>query len=104
MQGLLSQLEEWLIEITETLAAHNQPTPTSPQRPLRLTKLFTKAMTGLEHDMALCVKYKVPIIITSLGAREDIKPSRSQLMVAWFCTTSSTTSLRTRPLKKAQMV
>ena len=66
------QLEEWLIEITEALAAHNQAHPERPAAPFAINQIVHKSNDRLEHDMALCVKYKVPIIITSLGAREDI--------------------------------
>ncbi len=66
------QLEEWLIEITEALAAHNQAHPESPAAPFAINQIVHKSNDRLEHDMAMCVKYQVPIIITSLGAREDI--------------------------------
>jgi len=66
------QLEEWLIEITETLAAYNQAHPDQPAAPFAINQIVHKSNDRLEHDMAMCVKYKVPIIITSLGAREDI--------------------------------
>jgi nitronate monooxygenase len=66
------QLEEWLIEITEALAAHNKAHPDKPAAPFAINQIVHKSNDRLEHDMAMCVKYKVPIIITSLGAREDI--------------------------------
>ena len=66
------QLEEWLIEITETLAAFNKANPDKPAAPYAINQIVHKSNDRLEHDMAMCVKYKVPIIITSLGAREDI--------------------------------
>ena len=66
------QLEEWLIEITETLAAYNKAYPDKPAAPFAINQIVHKSNERLEHDMAMCVKYKVPIIITSLGAREDI--------------------------------
>ncbi len=66
------QLEEWLIEITEALAAHNAAHPESPAAPFAINQIVHKSNARLEHDMAMCVKYKVPIIITSLGAREDV--------------------------------
>jgi nitronate monooxygenase len=66
------QLEEWLIEITEALAAHNAAHPESPAAPFAVNQIVHKSNERLQHDMELCVKYKVPIIITSLGAREDI--------------------------------
>ena len=66
------QLEEWLIEITETLAAYNKANPDKPAAPFAINQIVHKSNDRLEHDMDMCVKYKVPIIITSLGAREDI--------------------------------
>jgi nitronate monooxygenase len=66
------QLEEWLIEITEALAAHNRAHPDRPAAPFAINQIVHKSNDRLEHDMAMCVKYKVPIIITSLGAREDV--------------------------------
>ena len=66
------QLEEWLIEITETLATYNLAHPDAPAAPFAINQIVHKSNDRLEHDMAMCVKYKVPIIITSLGAREDI--------------------------------
>lgn len=67
-----SQLDEWLAEITETLAAYNQANPNNPAAPFAINQIVHKSNDRLEHDMALCVKYKVPVIITSLGAREEI--------------------------------
>ena len=66
------QLEEWLIEITQALAAWDREHPDQPAAPFAINQIVHKSNERLEHDMALCVKYKVPIIITSLGAREDI--------------------------------
>ena len=66
------QLEAWLIEITEALAAHNAAHPESPAAPFAVNQIVHKSNERLQHDMGLCVKYKVPIIITSLGAREDV--------------------------------
>ena len=68
----LSQLDEWLAEITETLAAHNRAHPDQPAAPFAINQIVHKSNERLEEDMALCVKYKVPLIITSLGAREEI--------------------------------
>lgn len=67
-----SLLDEWLAEITEALEAHNRTHPDKPAAPFAINQIVHKSNERLEHDMALCVKYKVPIIITSLGAREDI--------------------------------
>src|SRR4051794_29789917 len=67
-----SQVEEWLHEITETLAAYNRANPGKPAAPFAINQIVHKSNDRLEHDMEMCVKYKVPIVITSLGAREDI--------------------------------
>ena len=67
-----SQLDAWLAEITETLASHNKAHPDRPAAPFAVNQIVHKSNDRLEHDMQLCVKYKVPITITSLGAREDI--------------------------------
>jgi nitronate monooxygenase len=67
-----SQLDEWLSEITETLAAYNKAHPDQPAAPFAINQIVHKSNDRLDHDMAMCVKYKVPIIITSLGAREEI--------------------------------
>jgi nitronate monooxygenase len=67
-----SQLDEWLAEITEALAKHNRDHPDQPAAPFAVNQIVHKSNDRLEHDMALCVKYKVPVIITSLGAREEI--------------------------------
>jgi nitronate monooxygenase len=67
-----SQLDEWLAEITEALAAHDRAHPESPAAPFAINQIVHKSNDRLQHDMAVCVKYKVPIYITSLGAREDI--------------------------------
>jgi len=67
-----SQLDEWLAEISEALAAHNKAHPDRPAAPFAINQIVHKSNDRLEHDMALCVKYKVPVIITSLGAREEI--------------------------------
>ncbi|MFZ4482277.1 MAG: NAD(P)H-dependent flavin oxidoreductase [Rhodoferax sp.] len=66
------QLEQWLIEITGALSAHDKAHPDQPAAPYAINQIVHKSNDRLEHDMAMCVKYKVPIIITSLGAREDI--------------------------------
>ncbi|OIN93918.1 MAG: 2-nitropropane dioxygenase [Comamonadaceae bacterium CG1_02_60_18] len=66
------QLEDWLAEMTEALAAHNATHPEQPAAPFAINQIVHKSNERLDHDMALCVKYKVPVIITSLGAREDV--------------------------------
>jgi len=67
-----AQLDEWLAEITETLAAWNKANPDKPAAPFAINQIVHKSNDRLEHDMEMCVRYKVPIYITSLGAREDI--------------------------------
>ena len=66
------QLDEWLAEITETLAAYNKANPEHPAAPFAINQIVHKSNDRLEHDMQMCAKYKVPIIITSLGARTDV--------------------------------
>ena len=67
-----SQLDEWLHEITETLAAYNQANPDKPAAPFAINQIVHKSNDRLEHDLEMVVKYKVPIIITSLGARPEL--------------------------------
>ena len=67
-----AQLEDWLAEITETLAAWDRAHPESPSAPFAINQIVHKSNDRLEHDMQVCAKYKVPIVITSLGAREDV--------------------------------
>jgi nitronate monooxygenase len=74
-----SQLDEWLHEITEELAAYNKANPDKPAAPYAINQIVHKSNDRLEQDMMLCAKYKVPIIITSLGAREDV----NQAVKAW---------------------
>jgi nitronate monooxygenase len=66
------QLDEWLAEITEALAAHDRANPSSPAAPFAINQIVHKSNDRLEHDMGVCAKYKVPIVITSLGARTDL--------------------------------
>jgi nitronate monooxygenase len=65
-------LDEWLAEITDTLAAYNKANPGKPAAPFAINQIVHKSNDRLDHDMALCAKYKVPIIITSLGARAEV--------------------------------
>ena len=67
-----SQLDEWLAEITETLAAWDRAHPDAPAAPFAINQIVHKSNDRLEHDMQVCAKYKVPIVITSLGARTDV--------------------------------
>ena len=67
-----AQLEDWLAEITETLAAWDLAHPEQPAAPFAINQIVHKSNDRLAHDMAMCEKYKVPIVITSLGARADV--------------------------------
>jgi nitronate monooxygenase len=66
------QLDAWLAEITETLAAWNREHPERPAAPFAINQIVHKSNDRLDHDMQMCAKYKVPIVITSLGARTDV--------------------------------
>jgi nitronate monooxygenase len=68
----VEQLDEWLAEISETLAAWNQDHPERPAAPFAINQIVHKSNDRLDHDMQMCAKYKVPIVITSLGARTDV--------------------------------
>jgi nitronate monooxygenase len=67
-----SQLDEWLHEITEALAAHDRAHPGRPAAPFAINQIVHRSNDRLEHDMALVAKYRVPVVITSLGARTDV--------------------------------
>ena len=67
-----SVLEEWLIKITAELAAYNEENPNQPAAPFAVNLIVHKSNPRLEEDLALCVKFKVPLVVTSLGAREDV--------------------------------
>ncbi len=68
----ISQLDEWLARITEELAAYDKAHPEAPSAPFAVNQIVHKTNNRLEEDIELCVKYKVPVVITSLGAREDL--------------------------------
>lgn len=68
----ISQLDEWLARITEELAAYDRANPDAPSAPFAVNQIVHKTNNRLEEDIELCVKYKVPVVITSLGAREDL--------------------------------
>jgi nitronate monooxygenase len=67
-----SQLDEWLAEITETLAAHNAGNPIRRAAPFAVNQIVHTTNKRLDHDLCLCVKYKVPIVISSLGAVPEV--------------------------------
>jgi len=65
-------VDEWLHEITEALAAHDRDHPDAPSAPYAVNQIVHRSNDRLEADIAICAKWKVPITITSLGAREDL--------------------------------
>jgi nitronate monooxygenase len=65
-------LDEWLARIVEDLAAWNRDHPTRPAAPFAVNQIVHKSNDRLDHDLQLCVKYRVPIVITSLGARPEL--------------------------------
>ncbi|WP_293390552.1 nitronate monooxygenase family protein [Nevskia sp.] len=66
------ELGKWLQRITEELDRHNQANPDRPAAPFAVNQIVHKSNNRLDHDIEMCVKYKVPIVITSLGARTDL--------------------------------
>ena len=65
-------LDDWLSEMTETLAAWDRAHPATPSAPFAVNQIVHRSNSRLEHDVQACVKHKVPVVITSLGAREDV--------------------------------
>jgi nitronate monooxygenase len=68
----ISQLDEWLARIVEELAAWDRDHPETPSAPFAVNQIVHKTNNRLEEDIELCAKYKAPVVITSLGAREDV--------------------------------
>jgi nitronate monooxygenase len=66
------KLDEWLHEITETLAAYDRANPETPAAPFAVNQIVHRSNDRLEHDMQVCAKWKVPIVISSLGARVEL--------------------------------
>ena len=65
-------LDEWLARITEELAAYDKAHPERPSAPFAVNQIVHRSNDRLEADLATCAKWQVPIVITSLGAREDL--------------------------------
>ena len=65
-------VDEWLDQITTELAEYNEKNPDKPAAPFAVNQIVHKTNNRLEHDVEMCVKYKVPIVITSLGARTEV--------------------------------
>ncbi len=68
----IEQLEEWLAQLNEELAAARKANPAAKIAPYAVNLIVHKSNNRLDEDLALCVKYKVPMVITSLGARPDV--------------------------------
>jgi len=68
----ISQLDEWLAQITGALADWDRAHPEAPSAPFAVNQIVHKTNNRLEEDVELCAKYRVPVVITSLGAREDV--------------------------------
>ena len=67
-----AQLDEWLAEITEALAAWDRAHPDAPAAPFAINQIVHKSTDRLDPALAMCEKYKVPIVISSLGARTEV--------------------------------
>jgi len=67
-----SELDVWLSRIRSELAAHDASNPQQPSAPFAANLILHKSNTRLDADLAVCIKHKVPIVITSLGARADV--------------------------------
>jgi nitronate monooxygenase len=67
-----AQLDEWLHRITEELAVWNRDNPDRPAAPFAVNQIVHKSNNRLEADLETCSKWQVPIVITSLGAREEL--------------------------------
>jgi nitronate monooxygenase len=74
-----SQLDEWLDEITSALDSHDRANPDRPAAPFAVNQIVHRSNERLEADLETCAKYKVPLVITSLGAREEL----NQAVHAW---------------------
>ena len=70
-----SLLDEWIARIKEELAAWDKANPDRPSAPFAVNQIVHKSNNRLDHDMAVCEKHKVPMLITSLGAREELNKS-----------------------------
>ena len=70
-----SLLDEWLHEISEAIAAWNSAHPERPAAPFAVNQIVHRSNDRFEHDLEVCAKWKVPIVITSLGARPELNQS-----------------------------
>ena len=65
-------LDQWLTRISEELDAHNQANPDNPAAPYAVNQIVHNSNDRLMHDVEMCVKHEVPVVITSLGARPEV--------------------------------
>lgn len=65
-------LDDWLVQIKDALAAHDAQHPDRPAAPFAVNQIVHRSNARLQHDLDICVKHRVPIMITSLGARADV--------------------------------
>ena len=71
-EGEPIELERWLKQITEELDRHNQENPDNPAAPFAVNQIVHRSNPRLMRDIEICVKWKVPVWITSLGARPEV--------------------------------
>lgn len=69
------KLDDWLLQIKRALAEHDAAHPEAPSAPFAVNQIVHRSNNRLMHDLEACVKHEVPIVITSLGAREDVNQS-----------------------------
>ena len=67
-----AQLDEWLAEITEGLQQYSQQHPDQPAAPFAVNQIVHRSNLRLQQDLELCIKYKVPVVISSLGAVPEV--------------------------------
>lgn len=65
-------LDTWLTQITEELDRYNQANPDRPAAPFAVNQIVHRSNERLERDLEICVRHKVPVWITSLGARVEV--------------------------------
>jgi nitronate monooxygenase len=65
-------LDDWIAQIKDALAAHDAQHPDRPAAPFAVNQIVHRSNARLQHDLEICVKHRVPIMITSLGARADV--------------------------------
>jgi nitronate monooxygenase len=74
-------LDEWISRIKEELSAHDEAHPERPSAPFAINQIVHKSNNRLDQDLAICEKHKVPMMITSLGAREEVNKAAH----GWGC-------------------